>query len=131
MKFFIADGSTLGLQRLLMLLDGKKELELVGYSPEVSASIVSIQTVKPQVVILDLNMRGRNGIDVLKTVKRELPETIFIVLTNAASDQYRIRCKELGAEYFFDKSTEISMIPATMEKLAALLPVSTTNGRHL
>ncbi|MBI2428640.1 MAG: response regulator [Ignavibacteriales bacterium] len=119
MKFFIADGSKLGLRRLLMLLGDKKEFELVGYSADVTAAIISIQTVKPQVVILDLDMRGRNGIDVLKMIKHEMPDTIFIILTNAASEQYRRRCKELGAEYFFDKSTEFSLIPITLKKLAA------------
>lgn len=121
MKFFIADGSKLGLRRLLMLLGDKKEFELVGYSADVTAAIISIQTVKPQVVILDLDMRGRNGIDVLKVIKNEMPATIFIILTNAASEQYRRRCKELGAEYFFDKSSEFSLIPITLKKLAMQL----------
>ena len=121
MKFFIADGSKLGLRRLLMLLDDKKEFELVGYSADVTAAIISIQTVKPQVVILDLDMRGKNGIEVLKVIKHEIPETIFIILTNAASEPYRRRCKELGAEYFFDKSTEFSLIPITLKNIAAQL----------
>lgn len=119
MKFFIADGSKHGLRRLLMLLDDRKEFELVGYSSDVAAAIVSIRTVRPQVVILDLDMRERNGIEILNTIKRELPETIFIIMTNAATDQYRRRCKELGAEYFFDKSTEFTLIPITMKAIAA------------
>ena len=119
MKFYIADGSKLGLRRLLTLLGDRSDFELVGYSADVTAAIISIQTVKPQVVILDLDMRGRNGIDVLKAVKRDLPSAIFIIVTNASGEQYRRHCKELGAEYFLDKSTEFVRIPDIMQDISA------------
>jgi len=117
MKFFIADGSKLGLQRLLMLLGDISEFELIGYSAEVSGAIISIRSTKPHAVILDLEMRSDNGIEVLKTIKRESPETIFIIVTNFANESYRKRCAELGAEFFFDKSTEFSLLPHTIKNL--------------
>lgn len=118
MKYFIADASILGLRRLLMLLDNKKVFELVGYSGEVQAAIISILNVHPQVVILDLNMRGMNGIEVLKAVKPERPEIIFMIVTNSATPQYRRHAHDLGAEYFFDKSTEFGLIPAALQHIA-------------
>jgi DNA-binding NarL/FixJ family response regulator len=121
MKVFIADGSKLGLRRLLMLLSDIKEFELFGYSAEINGAIVSIRSIRPHVVILDLEMRGGNGIEVLKTIKREMPEVIFLIVTNSASESYRTHCKELGAEFFFDKSTEFSRIPDTLTSLVAQL----------
>ncbi len=124
MKVFIADGSKFGLQRLLALLNDIKHFELAGYAAEAVSAIVSIRTTKPDVVILDLEMRGADtGIRVLKTIKEELPATTFIILTNASGEQYRNRCKELGAEFFFDKSAEFQKIPETIERLAESLPL--------
>lgn len=116
MKVFIADGSQLGLSRLLALLNDVKQFTLVGYSADALSAVVSIRTTAPDVVILDLDVRG-NGIQVLKIIKAELPATIFIILTNASGEQYRSRCKELGAEFFLDKSAEFQRIPDIITQL--------------
>ncbi len=124
MKVFIADGSKFGLRRILALLNDIKHFELVGYSADVFGAVVSIRATKPEVVILDLEMRGDTGIRVLKTIKEELPSITFIIVTNFSSDQYRNRCKELGAEFFFDKSAEFQKIPETIKHLAEGLPLN-------
>ncbi|HTR81121.1 MAG TPA: response regulator [Bacteroidota bacterium] len=121
MKVFIADGSNVGLRRLLALVGDAKEFELVGYSAEATAALVSIRTVRPDLVILDLALKGNGGLRVLKAIKQEMPETFFIVLTNAPSAQYRAFCSDLGVEFFFDKTTEFQKIPGAVSSLAAQL----------
>ncbi|MDE3057018.1 MAG: response regulator [Bacteroidota bacterium] len=116
MKVFIADGSHLGLSRLLALLNGIKQFTLVGYSADAVSTVVSIRTTKPDVVILDLDIHG-GGIQVIKTIKQEFPAIILIILTNASGEQYRNRCKELGAEFFLDKSSEFQKIPQIIAQL--------------
>ena len=121
MRVFIADGSKTSLRRLLTLVGDIRGFELVGYSADAYGANVSIDAVKPDVVILDLEMRGGSGIDVLKFTKQKYPSMFFIILTNASSEQYRKHCVELGADFFFDKSTEFSQIPVTIEQLAEKL----------
>lgn len=117
MKTFIADGSRFGLKRLLNLLDGIEHFELVGYAADAYGAIVSIRSVKPDLLILDLELRSGNGLTVLKSVKEDLPQTVVIVATNSTNEQYRTRCKELGADYFIDKSTEVFRIPELVRAL--------------
>ena len=69
---------------------------------------------KPQIAILDIKVPGgdglKNGIDVLKTVKKSYPTSV-IMLTNHANAKYSMECKQAGADFFFDKSTEFDRVP--------------------
>src|SRR5688500_5142133 len=64
----------------------------------------------PDVVVLDLHLRIGNGLELLKDLKRERPGIRVIVLTNDATDQHRRSCTALGADYFFDKSTQFEAV---------------------
>ncbi len=66
---------------------------------------------KPNVAVLDIRMPGRNGLDVLRDVKASNPTTKIVILTNYPYPQYRSRCMEEGADFFFDKSSEFEKLP--------------------
>lgn len=124
MKIFIADGSMMGLRRLMMLLNDLKEFEPTGYSLDVENAIGSIIETKPEAVILDLDMRNNSGIEVLKSIKKVFPHIVFIIVTNSSNAHYRSYCKELGAEFFFDRSWEFTLIPDAIKAIAGKLPKS-------
>jgi len=50
------------------------------------------------------------GINVLRKIKKQSPETVVVILTNYPYAAYRKHCTELGADFFFDKSTEFEKI---------------------
>jgi DNA-binding NarL/FixJ family response regulator len=61
-----------------------------------------------QLLILDIDLRGGNGIDVLQSYPKRLPHQTIFVLTNFANNSYvRNRCLELGVDAVFDKTTEL------------------------
>jgi DNA-binding NarL/FixJ family response regulator len=64
--------------------------------------------VKPDVVLLDLNMPDGSGISVLKALREKIGRLRIVVLTNYATPHYRKRCLEMGAVRFFDKSSEFT-----------------------
>ena len=55
-------------------------------------------------IILDIALPDGSGIDLLKKFKKEKPNTNIIILTNFPTSEFKKRCMELGADYFFDKS---------------------------
>ena len=77
---------------------------------------------RPRIIILDIKVPGyaslRNGIDVLKVVKASYPATEVIMLTNHATNHYRVECMRLGAAFFLDKSVEFDQLPVAVEALA-------------
>ncbi len=66
----------------------------------------------PQVVLLDINLPGKNGIELLKLIKKNSADCEVIMITNHADDYYREQCHELGARYFLDKSNDFALVPA-------------------
>jgi two-component system response regulator DevR len=106
MKLVIADDSSAVRERLRAMLSNVEEIEFIGQAEDVGDAIDSVEEVKPDAVILDIQMPGGTGIDVLKHIKKEQPDTVVIVLTNYPYSQYRQECMDEGADYFFDKSLE-------------------------
>jgi len=60
-----------------------------------------------QLLILDIDLRNGNGIDVLQAYQKRLPHQAIFVLTNFASSLVRKRCLALGVNAVFDKTTEL------------------------
>jgi DNA-binding NarL/FixJ family response regulator len=117
-KILIVDDSKIvcgGLQQMLIDID---DVEIVGQAHTAQDAIKSISEQKPDVVILDIRLPGKSGIEVLKDIREKKLPVRVIMLTNFPYPQYRKKCEELGADYFIDKVTEIENIPHLIEKLA-------------
>ncbi len=111
MKVFFVDDSNIVIKKLMEMLSGIKGVDCVGQAGNARDAIAAIPEKKPDVVILDIRLEGgANGMDVLKEIKKEKISPVVIMLTNYPYPQYRDRCRVLGADYFFDKVTEIEKV---------------------
>ncbi len=117
MKVFIVDDSTLVRERIITMISEHPGIEIIGQAKHAQEGINSIIKLKPDVVILDIRMPGGNGIEVLKNIKKNNSAPTIIILTNYPYPQYRKKCIEAGADYFFDKSTEFNKIIEVIKKL--------------
>jgi DNA-binding NarL/FixJ family response regulator len=106
LKVLIADDSALLRTRLSLLVSELPGVELIGQTATAGETIETIQRLKPNVVILDISMPGGGGLQVLETLRLSETAPLFIILTAYACSQYRQRCLELGASYFFNKTME-------------------------
>ena len=107
---FLVENSPPIRERLLTLLAPVAGIRVVGFAERADDAIREILRQRPDAVILDLNLAGGSGIDVLRAVSAEAPEVEVFVLTNFAYSQYRRLCTGLGARGFFDKSTEFEKV---------------------
>lgn len=107
---FIADDSKALRERLTAMLSEIEGAEVIGQAGNAAEAVEGISNLKPDVVILDIQMPGGNGIDVLKTIKQESQSPLVLMLTNNASQQYRKKCMELGSDFFLDKSREFESL---------------------
>ncbi|HLX11600.1 MAG TPA: response regulator transcription factor [Bacteroidota bacterium] len=117
MKVLVADDSLIVCARLISMLTDIDGVEIVGQTRNVSGTITSVLTLQPDVVILDIQMPGGTGIDVLTKIREQGSKAIVIILTNYPYPQYRKKCEEAGANFFFDKSNEFESIPPLIQNL--------------
>jgi DNA-binding NarL/FixJ family response regulator len=70
----------------------------------------------PDIVLLDINLPGKNGIELLKLIKKNSTVCEVIMITNHADDYYRSQCYELGASHFLDKSNDFALVPGIIRQ---------------
>jgi DNA-binding NarL/FixJ family response regulator len=114
----VVDDSPLVRERLIALLSEAPGVQVVGAAANAPEAIDLIPRLNPAVVVLDISMPGGSGLQVLESLRGTPKPPMRIVLTNFAQEHYRKRCLELGADYFFDKSTEFEEVKALLENLS-------------
>ena len=129
MKVLVVDDSAIVRQRLLEMISTLAGLEQIDTAASASESRRAIESSGRDVVILDIHMPGRSGLDVLDAVPDDDPVTT-IVLTNDATPQWRRACLQAGADFFFDKSAEFQQAVDVVARLALESAVSSEVQRR-
>jgi len=119
-KVFLVDDSSIVRERLAGLISDLPKVEVIGMAELAEDAISRIGKLKPDVVVLDISILGGSGMQVLKAIKKQNPAPRVIMLTNFAHEEYRQRCFQLGADHFFDKSSEFEKVMEVLRDLAAV-----------
>ncbi len=113
----LIDDSPIVRERIVSLLADIPGVEVIGEVDSAEKAITAIPKLNPSAIILDISMPGGSGFTVLEALQNVESAPLIIVLTNFAYDIYRKKCLKLGADYFFDKSTEFEELRGVLEKL--------------
>ncbi len=73
----------------------------------------------PTLLVLDINMPGRSGLDVLRDVKRTLPRLPVIILSVQPEEQYAMRCLRAGASAYINKDSATEELAKACRKVLA------------
>jgi len=92
-------------------------VDVVGSAATPADAIAGVLRSRPDCVLLDYQLDGGTGLEVLRAVHPQAPEIVFVVLTNHAQPQYRRACLAAGARHFLDKSTEFGLIRTLVEHM--------------
>ena len=105
LRIIIAEDSAVVRGQLEQLVGNLEHIEIVEMVEDGDAAVTAIAERSPDLVLLDVHMPRRNGLEVLRAIRPDF-EGRVIMLTNFADPLTRRRCLEAGADHFFDKSTE-------------------------
>ena len=109
-KVLIVEDSPIVRERLAGLIAGVRNVAIVGQTGDGFQAQALFRQHRPDAVVLDIQVPGINGMDLLAQFKREHPACVVMVLTTYAFKEFRQRCVALGADYFFDKSSEFERV---------------------
>jgi len=126
-KLLIVDDSDLIRASLRRLLGSVVGIATIGEASTLGEALESVRINPPSLVILDLNLPDGLGMDIISQLKQMSPTLWLAVLTIHADPGYRQRCLALGADWFFDKATEIDPLLEVVRQLAAQNPIIKPN----
>jgi len=115
LRVYLSDDSSLIRERVGELL-ARHEMEVVGEGVRPQQCIAGILETAPDVVLLDVQLEGGTGLEVLKGVREQRPATAFVVFTNNAAEAYRRRYLAEGASEFLDKANDFARLPQALRQ---------------
>lgn len=101
----LADDHPIVRQGLRHLLESDPEFHVVGEAGDGVEALHLIETMKPNVLVVDMMMPGLNGLEVLRQFKKISPMTRAIVLSMQSANAYVVQALNLGAEGYVLKDT--------------------------
>jgi DNA-binding NarL/FixJ family response regulator len=119
LRVFLVEDSAVIRERLTETISSIEHVEVAGYAETEADAIAGLKAASYDAVVLDLQLKEGHGFNVLKALRKDSarPHVTVLVLTNYATQQYRGRSMEFGADYFFDKSREYDRLCEVLEEL--------------
>ena len=119
MKILIVDDHPLMRQGLRQLLADELAKAEVAEASNASEALELVGRKKWDVVVLDINMPGRSGFEVLQELKQRHPKLPVLVLTAYPEDQLAVRALEAGAAGYVTKQAASEELVAALRKVLA------------
>ena len=118
MNVFIVENSLTLRVGLQSVLSDMPDIKVVGHALNEKGAIERIGMLQPDVVILDLGLQSGSGVGVLENVKKSHSSIKVIVSTHYTDELCIDRCKQAGADYFFEKSSQLMQLREVLWKWA-------------
>jgi DNA-binding NarL/FixJ family response regulator len=115
----IADDHRIVREGLRQLLDTEDDIEIVAEAVNGHEALARARDTEVDVLVLDLSMPGRTGLDLIKQIKSERPKIRIVVLTMHAEHQYAVRAIKAGASGYLTKDSASSQLVDAIRKVAA------------
>ncbi len=115
----VADDHTILRTSIALFLDDQEDIQVLGEAANGEEVLQLCQQNPPDLLLLDLNMPGKSGLDVLPHIRRMHPKTRVLVLTGRTEDAYIMRALQAGAHGYLLKTSSQEELLECVHKVAA------------
>ena len=118
-RVFIADDHAIVREGLKQILADSRDIVVAGEAENGLDAIRLFPKSRCQVMLLDISMPDKNGIEVLKQIKKEYPDTQVLMLSMHREDQYAIRSLKAGAAGYLTKQAAPKELVVAIRQVAS------------
>ena len=97
-RIVIADDHTIMREGLKRILDGAPDIDIVGEAVDGFEVLRHVRQGGFDLLLLDLSMPGRSGVDLIRQIRSEAPKLNVLILTMHEEEQYAVRAIRAGAQ---------------------------------
>ncbi|HSU28182.1 MAG TPA: response regulator [Chitinophagaceae bacterium] len=113
----IVDDNKFFVDRMISLLEETENIGYINVAFDYEEGLTCFEKERPDLILLDINLPGKNGIELLRTIHDSGQPCSVIMISNHDNEYYRQQCKQLGAEHFLDKSSDFGMVPSIIGQM--------------
>lgn len=130
-KVILVDDHTLILRGLRELLSAAPDISVVGEATDYGSLRTLMRDVAADVVVLDINLPGRSGLEALASLNELAQPPKVLMLSQFAEDQYGLRALRAGAMGYLNKSCDPALIVEAVRQIAGGRKYVTSDLAHL
>ena len=117
-RVLVCDDHLIVRQGIKQILADAPDIALAGEAGSGPDAVALVRTGGIDVVLLDIAMPQRDGLDVLKQLKAEFPKLPVLMLSTYPDRQYAVRCLKLGASGYLNKSADSEQMTEAIRRVA-------------
>jgi len=118
-RVFIADDHALVRKGLRQIFGESEGIEVVGEASDYPGLVAGMKNCAFDVLVLDISMPGRNGIDALKQLLKEDPKIKSLIVSMFPEDQFALRALKAGAKGYLTKTSAPESLVQAVREIAA------------
>lgn len=121
-RILIADDHTIMREGLKRILEGIDDIEVVAEAIDGHDTLAKARSEDFDVLLMDLSMPGRSGVDLIRQIKDEMPKLPILILTMHEEEQYAVRAIRAGARGYLTKESAGTQLVTALRKVASGRP---------
>ena len=125
-RIVIADDHTLMREGLKRILEGAHDIAVVGEAVDGFETLVQARRGDFDLLLLDMSMPGKSGVELIRQVKETVPKLSILVLTMHEEEQYAVRAIRAGARGYLTKESAGTQLLSAIRKVASGRPYIST-----
>jgi two-component system invasion response regulator UvrY len=118
-RLLIADDHSIFRIGLKRSLETAADVEVVAEAATGEEALVEARRARPEVVLLDLTMPGRGGLETAQELKRANPRVKVLMLTVHPEDNFAVLCLRMGADGYITKDAAPDLVLQAIRKVAS------------
>jgi len=117
-RILLSDDHPLFRSGMKLLLQRQKDIEVVGEASDGAECVKLAKKLKPDMILLDLNMEGVDGLEALPLLKKEIPEACVLMLTVPEDANDLVEALKLGASGYLLKNIDTEFLLDSIRRAA-------------
>lgn len=117
-RILLSDDHPLFRSGMKLLLQRQKDIEVVGEASDGAECVKLAKKLKPDMILLDLNMEGVDGLEALPLLKKEIPEACVLMLTVSEDANDLVEALKLGASGYLLKNIDTEFLLDSIRRAA-------------
>jgi DNA-binding NarL/FixJ family response regulator len=124
-KFIVVDDHPLYRQGVATLIAQELRLDKAGEAGSIAEALALLEKARPRIAIVDISLQGQSGLELVRTIKSDFPETSVLVVSMHEENLYGERALKAGARgYVMKHENPSALLEAVREVLEGRIAVS-------